>query len=70
MYVLCSAVQKLVAISSEKNVHLWPAFTMLYFPRYNIMLVVHVSSVYWVIPNQFNQSFHMIVSESDEAGFV
>ena len=23
-----------------------------------------------VIPNQFNQSFHMIVSESDEAGFV
>ena len=24
----------------------------------------------WVIPNQFNQSFHMIVSESDEAGFV
>ena len=24
----------------------------------------------WVIPNQFNQSFHMTISESDEAGFV
>ena len=41
---------------------------------HTVLCVMHIKvcSEYciWVIPNQFNQSFHMIVSESDEAGFV
>ena len=38
-------------------------------PLYRTILLTKMI-VYRVIPNQFNQSFHMIVSESDEAGFV